>query len=368
MLKNAKEGMKSAYASEEYALIQAINAYLEISKAYNLSFERLTEWYGIYFPELKMGNPRTLADLALVLNDPEKMNREEIVSVLKDEKRVDEVFSRAVSTMGRHMSDRERIAFLRFTRLSNELASTMDTLDAYIKKVSTEIMPNTTYLTDEKIAAELLSKAGSLERLAVLPASTIQLLGAEKSLFKHFKFGSKPPKYGLIFKMAEISGAAKDQRGKMARIYAAKISIALKSDYFTKNYIAEKLKEDLKKSMESMNMPSRARERRHGQGNQSLGGGQRQHSEERLEMGYGIPNHKRASQAHGASMWNGAGAETKRPGPGKSTMRQAKANTQGSKPWERKPRPWMRKPGQGAEARQAQGINELSLKSILTPI
>lgn len=353
MLKNAKEGIKSAYASEEYALIQAINAYLEISKAYNLSFERLTEWYGIYFPELKMGNPRTLADLALVLNDPEKMNREEIVSVLKDEKRVDEVFSRAVSTMGRHMSDRERVAFLRFTRLSNELASTMDTLDAYIKTVSTEIMPNTTYLTDEKIAAELLSKAGSLERLAILPASTIQLLGAEKSLFKHLKFGSKPPKYGLIFKMPEISGAAKDQRGKMARIYAAKISIALKSDYFTKHFIAEKLKEDLKKSVERMkHAKPRQKERRQWQrDSKAWGGGQRQHSDESSKW---VTESK--PQESKPSPWGKHVERVQEQRPETRPRQEYHASGQGqhgqgSKPWERKSRPWMHKPGQDGRRR-----------------
>ncbi len=282
MLKNAKEGIKSAYASEEYPLIQAINAYLEISKAYNLSFERLGEWYGLYFPELKITSPKALADLALVLNDVTAIDRAKIAGVLNDEKRTDETYGKAVATMGRHMNGKEREAVVRFAQLSNELAGTLDVLDAYIKKVSTEVMPNTVYLTDEKIAAELLSKAGSLERLATLPASTIQLLGAEKSLFKHIKFGSKPPKYGLIFKMPEISGAPKDQRGRIARIYAAKIGIALKSDYFTKNFIAEKLKADLKASIERVNRsePRKREDRPWQRGSQPWRGRQRQQSGE----------------------------------------------------------------------------------------
>jgi nucleolar protein 56 len=282
MLKNAKEGIHSAYANEEYPLTQAINAYLEISKAYNLSFERLGEWYGLYFPELKITSPKMLADLAIALNDVKEVSREKIAEVMKDDKRTDETYGKAVATMGRRMTERERDAVVGFAKLSNEIASTLDVLDAYIKKVSTEIMPNTVYLTDEKIAAELLSKAGSLERLATLPASTIQLLGAEKSLFKHIKFGSKPPKYGLIFKMPEISGAPKDQRGRIARVYAAKICMALKSDYFTKNFIAEKLKADLKTSIERINSSEpRIRENRPWKGpRQSWGGRQRQQRSE----------------------------------------------------------------------------------------
>ena len=92
-------------------------------------------------------------------------------------------------------------------------------------------MPNVTYLTDDKIAAELLAKAGSLERLAMMPASTIQLLGAEKALFKHIKFGSKPPKYGIIFKLPAVTSAQREKKGMVARAYATKICIALKADY-----------------------------------------------------------------------------------------------------------------------------------------
>ncbi|MEM0149807.1 MAG: hypothetical protein QXW10_02850, partial [Candidatus Micrarchaeaceae archaeon] len=104
-----------------------------------------------------------------------------------------------------------------------------------------------------------LSKAGSMERLATMPASTIQLLGAEKALFKHIKFGSKPPKYGVLFKLPAISNGKRSARGKIARLYATKISIALKADYFSKRFIADKLKEDIEKNMLRINsQPERA--------------------------------------------------------------------------------------------------------------
>ncbi len=245
MIKKAKEGIRSSYTNEEYALVQAINAYLETNKSYNLAFERLSEWYGIYFPEIKVPNPKTLADLAIALNSKDGISRESISGALKDEQKAESVYKKASSTMGREMGENEREAVVSFAEMSNKMNESMIALEGYIKKTSTALMPNTTYLTDEKIAAELLSKAGSLERLATMPASTIQLLGAEKALFKHIKFGSKPPKYGVIFKMAEISNGPKDKRGRIARAYATKICIGLKADFFTKNFIAEKLKEDL---------------------------------------------------------------------------------------------------------------------------
>ena len=260
MIKKAKEGITSAYSNEEHALMQAINAYLETSKSYNLTFERLSEWYGIYFPEIKIANPKALADLAIVLNSRESIDKESITSIITDTQKAESVYNKAKATMGREMSQKEKEAVLHFARLSNQMYDTLLGLEAYIKATSTEIMPNTTYLTDEKIAAELLSKAGSLERLATMPASTVQLLGAEKALFKHIKFGSNPPKYGVLFKLAEISNGPRDRRGRIARVYAAKISIALKADYFTKNFIAEKLKSDLEKAVKRIaEAPARER-------------------------------------------------------------------------------------------------------------
>ncbi|MDE1870731.1 MAG: NOP58 family protein [Candidatus Micrarchaeota archaeon] len=252
MIKKAKEGIRSSYTNEEHALIQAINAYLETSKSYNLSFERLSEWYGIYFPEIKIANPKTLADLAMVLNSKEGIDKEKINSVINDPQKSESIYKKASSTIGRDMNEDEHAALLGFAGMSNQMYDAMLRLESYIKTASTKIMPNTTYLTDEKIAAELLSKAGSMERLATMPASTIQLLGAEKALFKHIKFGSKPPKYGVLFKLAEISNGPRDKRGRIARAYATKISIGLKADFYTKNFIAEKLKSDLEKTIKKI--------------------------------------------------------------------------------------------------------------------
>ena len=249
MIKKANEGIRSAYSNEEFALVQAINCYLETSKSHNLAFERLSEWYGIYYPEVKVGNAKSLADLAMVLNTREDISMQRIEEAIPDKQKAESIYNKAKSTMGREMSESEKNALIGFAGMSNRMYDTLLGLESYIKATSTSLMPNTTYLTDEKIAAELLSKAGSLERLATMPASTIQLLGAEKALFKHIKFGSKPPKYGVLFKLAEISNGPRDRRGRMARVYATKISIALKADYYSKNFIAERLKEDLEKAL-----------------------------------------------------------------------------------------------------------------------
>ena len=120
-------------------------------------------------------------------------------------------------------------------------------MDKEIAKRVKEIMPNTSYLIGEKIAAKLLVEAGSLERLAKMPSSTIQVIGAEKSLFLHLKGRAKSPKHGIIYLTDYIQKAPRQQRGKVARLLALKINMAVKIDYFDKGKVfkGEELKKEL---------------------------------------------------------------------------------------------------------------------------
>lgn len=251
MLAKTKEEVKQAYSGEEYALINAINAYLDTSKSYNLLYERLAEWFGVYFPDIELGNPKTLAEITslIVKGDYDFQN---VLDLINDNAKAKHVYELSKDKALRSMNEGEKQAILSFAEMSKNMDTTLTSLESYIKEASTKLLPNTTYLTDEKIAAEMLSRAGSIERLATMPASTIQLLGAEKALFKHLKFGSKPPKYGILFKMTIINSAPREIRGKIARAYATKISIGLKADYYTKNFIADKLKKTLEETIEKI--------------------------------------------------------------------------------------------------------------------
>ncbi len=123
----------------------------------------------------------------------------------------------------------------------------MKNLEKQIEKDMQNIAPNTTQIVGSLIGARLISLAGGMERLALLPASTIQLLGAEKALFRFKKEGGKPPKHGVIFQHPLVNRASRDHRGKIARVLATKIAIAAKADAFTKRDIADELEEYLEK-------------------------------------------------------------------------------------------------------------------------
>ncbi|UCH71933.1 MAG: hypothetical protein JSW62_05950 [Thermoplasmatales archaeon] len=118
-----------------------------------------------------------------------------------------------------------------------------------------KIAPNISNLIGPLIGARLMSHASGIERLATLPASTIQILGAEKALFRFKKEGGKPPKHGIIFQHPLINKASKEKRGKIARIIATKIAIAAKADVFTKIDISKDLKKDLEKRIKDIRNP-----------------------------------------------------------------------------------------------------------------
>ncbi len=250
MINAAKAGIKSSYESEEYALIQAVNAINEIDRSYNLMFERLGEWYGIYFPELRINNPSTLAKLVELVASKEGITTEDVEGIVGTNESAKEISEKMSNTIGREMAREEGSVLLAYAKLTEEISVLREVIKSYINSATERLLPNTVYLTDNMVAAELLSKAGSLERLVIMPAGTIQLLGAEKALFKHIKFGSKPPKYGVLFSLPAISSARRDVRGKLARAYSAKIATALKADIITKRFIGEELKASLDKSVE----------------------------------------------------------------------------------------------------------------------
>jgi nucleolar protein 56 len=105
--------------------------------------------------------------------------------------------------------------------------------------------PNIKAVCDVMVAASLIEHAGSLKRLSILPSSTIQILGAEKALFRHMKTGAKPPKHGIIVNHSLIAKSPDKMHGKIARAVADKISIAAKVDYFQGKFIGDKLRKEL---------------------------------------------------------------------------------------------------------------------------
>ncbi len=210
--------------------IHLAEAIEEVKKSINLLVLRLREWYGIYYPELVATK-----------------ENEEIVEY------VVEKLYRDKESIGHEVSKEELEIIRAFAIGINELYKLEEELERKLEHRMKKLMPNTTHLVGSSLAAALLIHAGSLERLARFPSSTIQVLGAEKALFRYLSGKGKAPKHGVIFLSRYVQEAPKKFKGKMARKLASKISIAAKVDYFDRGekFVADKLKKELDEELKN---------------------------------------------------------------------------------------------------------------------
>ncbi|MCK4364678.1 MAG: hypothetical protein KAW45_01370 [Thermoplasmatales archaeon] len=177
----------------------------------------------------------------------------QMVNALDDLIQTSNLFSERLDSWSVIPTSKEKIQPLQnaFSTVNTEIKSLEQQIDNDMEKIA----PNISKMVGPLIGARLISIAGSLERLATMPASTVQILGAEKAFFRYKKEGGKPPKHGVIFQHSYINKAPRSVRGKIARIFATKISIAAKADAFTKRDISKELNEVLERRIREIKNP-----------------------------------------------------------------------------------------------------------------
>lgn len=205
--------------SDDKRIVQVIEAIDDIDKASNELSERLSEWYGFYFPELNLNTE----DMAYFISKYGSKS-----NIPEDHK----LFSLASSSIGSELSLLDEDLIRNFATSLCGLYDTRKHLEEYIMNNMNVLAPNLTDITGALLGARLISLAGSLQKLASFPSSTIQVIGAHNALFKHLRTNTPSPKHGVIFNHPLIKGAPKWQRGKIARILAAKISFAVRVDVY----------------------------------------------------------------------------------------------------------------------------------------
>lgn len=234
--------------------IQAIRAIDDIDKTLNLFAARLREWYSIHFPELDdlVKEHDEYARIVAEIGLRDDMDVEVLKKLGISEGKAKRVLEVAKKSIGADLSEMDVRMLQKFAGIWLDLHSLRQELTEYVAHVMREVAPNITALVGPLLGARLLSLAGSLEELAKLPASTIQVLGAEKALFRALRTGGKPPKHGVIFQFPEIRRSPRWQRGKIARALATKLAIAARVDYFTGRYIGDELKKKLMERIEEI--------------------------------------------------------------------------------------------------------------------
>lgn len=213
-------------------IIQALGTLDDLTVQLNAMSKRLREWHGYTLPEV--GNK--LADHEAFVRLVATRSRRELAEEFLDEE-----------GMGALLDEKDYIQIKDLARAIGELFEYKNHLEHYLNDMLERHVPNMTALAGATIAARLLAGAGSLRRLALLPASTLQLLGAEKALFRHLKTGARSPKYGYLFNHPFVQHAGKDVAGKVARGLADKLALCAKLDYFKGEFKGKHYREELER-------------------------------------------------------------------------------------------------------------------------
>lgn len=226
--------VKEASERLDLHIIQSINALDELDKIINTVGARLREWYGLHFPELDNLIQSLIAYAEIVSRAGMRQNitAEILQGAGMQDKKVEVILDAARRSKGGDMTP-ENLAIVK--RLADQVISQSDlrrVLADHVEVAMETVAPNVKELLTVTVGARIIAKAGSLARLATLPASTIQVLGAEKALFRALKTGARPPKHGLLFQHPLVHSAPKWQRGKIARAIASKVAIAARIDYY----------------------------------------------------------------------------------------------------------------------------------------
>jgi nucleolar protein 56 len=250
----AKLRVKGATEKRDLVIAQAIQTLDDLDRTVNLFMGRLREWYGVHFPELDrlVEKHETYARLVMNLGDRANFALEALEKEDIPKARAEQIFKVAEASMGADVAENDLGQIQALSKSVLELYDLRKVMESYLERTMDEVAPNTKAIAGSLLGARLIAIAGSLRNLAMRPASTIQVLGAEKALFRSLKTGARPPKHGLIFQHALLHDAKRWQRGKIARAIAGKLAIAIRIDAFGGNYVGDRLKAALDRRIEEI--------------------------------------------------------------------------------------------------------------------
>ncbi|KAF2482034.1 hypothetical protein BDY17DRAFT_300144 [Neohortaea acidophila] len=231
--------VKFSVQKNDNHIIQAIATIDHLDKAVNTFSMRVREWYGWHFPELVriVSDNQKYAQCALFIGHKTSLSEDslhELAALVDDDASIARAIIEAAKvSMGQEISEEDMQNVMLFAKRTADLAKYRRSLGNYLTAKMGIVAPNLAALIGETVGARLISHAGSLTNLAKYPASTVQILGAEKALFRALKTKGNTPKYGLIYHSSFIGKAALKNKGRISRFLANKTSIASRIDNFS---------------------------------------------------------------------------------------------------------------------------------------
>ncbi|MCR4336042.1 MAG: hypothetical protein NUV57_05935 [archaeon] len=254
LISSAKKKVQEKYEGKEVHIIKSVNLLEDLDSASNLFIEQLREWYSTHFPELdelvKENDP--YLKIIYEIGNRENFTEKKLKDAGVDEKDIGKIMSTAKNSMGSKTEEKD-LAEIKVLALNcHNLREQREYLTKYLEESMSKELPNFSELAGAVIGAKILAKVGTKKKLAFMPASGIQVVGAEKALFLHKKKGAKSPKYGYLYQHPLVRAARYENKGKIARSIAAKLAIAVKKDYFHNNSSAKEMKKELEERAEEL--------------------------------------------------------------------------------------------------------------------
>jgi nucleolar protein 58 len=212
-------------------IVQAISLLDDLDKEINTYSMRIKEWYGWHFPELSkiVGDNIQYARVVQRLGSRARINTVDLTDVVEASV-AEDIKAAAQISMGTELAEEDVQHIQELCAQTIEIAAYREQLYEYIKNRMRAIAPNLTLLVGELVGARLIAHAGSLLNLAKYPASTVQILGAEKALFRALKNKKQTPKYGLIYHASLVGQTAPKFKGKISRVLANKTALSIRVD------------------------------------------------------------------------------------------------------------------------------------------
>lgn len=235
-------------------LVQAVNTLDEMDEIINTISTRIREWYGLHFPELDylLQNIITYSNIVRDAGSRENIGKELLTKLEVPEKKIEMIQLAVSKSQGGDLTVESSESLKILASQVIKLSELRTNLSSTIENLMETLAPNLKNILTATIGARLIAKAGSLAKLAQMPSSTIQIIGAEKALFRALKTGTRPPKHGLLFQHTSVNSAPKWQRGKIARAMSSKIAIAVRIDVYRNASLDSSLLDKLTKRIETI--------------------------------------------------------------------------------------------------------------------
>jgi nucleolar protein 56 len=246
-IQKTKEGIRKELIRRDRLIVHVVKTMDQIDKGTNLLLEQLREWYAIYFPELarSVEEPEEYLKLLINLKTKDQFTEKNVVELVGQKRYRLDLEHASKNSIGIELGQGDLESVISYAERIQTMRNERQKLETYLEKLMEEESPNIRAVAGAAIGARLIATAGSLEKLAEFPSSTIQVLGAEKALFSHLRKHTLPPKHGLIFAYPKLRGAPLKLRGKIARRLASKLSIAARVDFFKGEFVGDRLAREL---------------------------------------------------------------------------------------------------------------------------